>query len=467
METHLNGLETKIMEERKDMKNISLTKGITKRFMVALMSATLVMSSVAAPVVLPVGVYAKEIEDNPVGATVDEIASGDTMNENDGHITTNNGTITTNYCYVVTNNGTIENNASTHHIIERADGVIISDNITEGYVWTNNGIIKNNITKVITNSASGVVENNSGSVGGSGTVTNNHGGNVSGNVTIVNYFGGTYGEDVTITNNFTDTPIEGTNQFLNIVNFKAPENGMVTYGQGTTLANQIHYLQTTGGTITISPDDGYRIDREGGDVSTLTEMTDRDVSFSYTLVKQENGSYVLTISTTDGNLYLNAEKFNMVISAIERHTEIEAGEVVKVIVKKEDTSLDNNSSSDQTPDDTNINEKAGANQALNMINNALKLNPGATVLELDFGKQTNLTSEDIKALCETRPDLAKKCRFSDNGVIFELYIPAIDIDSESYKKGLTDLENEKGKLAGYMRLAEIFRTSGFRCSEKQ
>ena len=115
---------------------------------------------------------------------------------------------------------------------------------------------------------------------------------------------------ITITNNFSSTEIEGANQFRSVM-FEEPENGSVTYGTGTTSANQTHYIQTSGsdagsGIITISPDDGYRIDREGGDVSTLTEVTDRDVTFSYTLVKQENGSYVLTISTTDGNLYLNA-----------------------------------------------------------------------------------------------------------------------------------------------------------------
>ena len=128
------------MEERKDMKNISLTKGITKRCVVALMSATLVMSSVAAPVVLPVGVYAKEIEDNPEGATVDEIASGDTMNENDGHITTNNGTVATNCGCVNTNNGIVELN-TIGIIREIVDGTLVSERDILGSVDTNNGIV--------------------------------------------------------------------------------------------------------------------------------------------------------------------------------------------------------------------------------------------------------------------------------------------------------------------------------------
>ena len=49
------------------------------------------------------------LPDNPQGTTVGEIGMSDTMVNNYGTVTTNNGTIENNYGIVVTNNGTIEN----------------------------------------------------------------------------------------------------------------------------------------------------------------------------------------------------------------------------------------------------------------------------------------------------------------------------------------------------------------------
>ena len=98
-------------------------KNVSKKCMIAILTAAMMMSTVTMSVALPVTVYAETtIADNPEGVTVSNVHSGEVMDTNDGTVRNNRGTVTT-------NNGTVEDNSS---------GKVVYNN---GLVQGNNRII--------------------------------------------------------------------------------------------------------------------------------------------------------------------------------------------------------------------------------------------------------------------------------------------------------------------------------------
>ncbi len=159
---------------RKRLMNIS------KRCMVAIMSAAFIMSSVTVSMVFPVGVYAEVVPDNPENTTLYVLNSNSTMDTNKGTIQDMVG-----YSSLNKNEGTVNNMCADAQIRTNLGNVgymdgsskIITNNGTVDTMYglpiieTNNGTVKTN-NATVTNSDTGKVENNYWVVSGSGTITN-------------------------------------------------------------------------------------------------------------------------------------------------------------------------------------------------------------------------------------------------------------------------------------------------------
>lgn len=288
---------------RKRLANLS------KRCMVAIMSAAFIMSSVTVSMAFPVGVYAEEytyetsaeierqedgkriLED---GQTLKEVVESDVVFYNYGVIDENNGDVGGNYNQINTNNNRVANNEAT-----------IVNNFGE----------VNNHPNELDNSLKG-------------TIINQYAGTVHGDGTITNFFNGTIadGSTIAVTNNYSDQNIAATNNY-SAVNFINPEGGTVEYSTSFTTAKpdgatDVHYVDVTdnngSGTITIKPDEsGYEVTREDGDVENATMTGEGDsYTFNYSLTKSGN-NYILNISNYSGkSSNLNAEMFALAIQAI-------------------------------------------------------------------------------------------------------------------------------------------------------
>lgn len=204
------------------MRNLNFLKNKSKRCMVAIMSAMLVMTPVCTMLVAPVGIYAGTIQDNPEGVTLAEIPDGETMDNNYGIITVNNGTISNNEGEVTTNgySGVIIENAGT-----------VSTNYYEvqnnfGTVNENFCRINNNVGEVTNNYSS--VEDNWGTVTsatypdsvGSAVQTNHASGTVTGECELVNNYGTVTGEKVMVDNDHPGS--EDPNPNAPVRQFNAP-----------------------------------------------------------------------------------------------------------------------------------------------------------------------------------------------------------------------------------------------------
>ena len=286
---------------RKRLMNIS------KRCMVAIMSASFIMSSVTVSMAFPVGVYAEDnthfcdkldhnIENNT--SEINNVIAGVQVENNNGSI--------------LLNEGIVVNNNENHFASELRNnvGTVVNNNAK---IEMNNGTVTNNYGTIDNSSQAGVVVNQyEGSVAGLGSVTN--------------YFGGDLGGNITVTNNYSDQVIDATNDY-SAVNFIAPEGGTVAYSGSFTTAKpdgttDVHYVDVTNnngsGTITIKPQErGYEVTREAGDVENAT-MTGEGESytFNYSLKKSGN-NYVLNISNYLGkSSNLDADMFALAIQAI-------------------------------------------------------------------------------------------------------------------------------------------------------
>lgn len=277
---------------------------ISKRCMVAIMSASFIMSSVTVSMAFPVGVYAEDytfetsnqIHKDPENHDYTFIEYGESLKEviQDYPVSSNNG-------FIEVNNGEVGSNNEEINI--------------------NNGTAGNDYDGTIVNNYA--IVHQSG-----GTITNQYAGTVDGNGAITNFFNGTIadGSNIEVTNNYSDQNIAATNNY-SAVNFLAPEGGTVEYSSSFTTAKpdgatDVHYVNVTNnngsGTITIKPQErGYEVTREAGDVENATMTGEGDsYTFNYSLKKSGN-NYILNISNYSGkSCELDAEMFALVIQTI-------------------------------------------------------------------------------------------------------------------------------------------------------
>ena len=230
-----------------------------KRLLASVLALLLVVS------LLPIGAMAAE--DTKAGQTVDEIKSGDTMNNNKGTVTTNNGTLKHNLSggEVVTNNkdittnhtgGTVDTNASTGTITENwgtvndNSGSIKTNEANPkegkaGVVVVNNNSIGTNKGTVETNAKDGKIETNNGTVGKKDE-NGNAVANTGNNGTIETNNG------TVITNNETGTVGE------------KDENGNAVAGTGNNGT-----IETNNGTVISNNEDGTVVtNAKGGEIET-------------------------------------------------------------------------------------------------------------------------------------------------------------------------------------------------------
>ena len=230
-----------------------------KRLLASVLALLLVVS------LLPIGAMAAV--DTKAGQTVDEIKSGDTMNNNKGTVTTNNGNLNHNLLggEVVTNNKDI----TTNHT-----GGTVKTNASNGTITENWGTVNDNSGSIKTNEANpkegkaGVVVVNNNSIGtNKGTVeTNAEGGKIETNNGTVgkkddngNAVAGTGNNGTIETNNGTVI----TNNETGTVGEK-DENGNAVAGTGNNGT-----IETNNGTVISNNEDGTVVtNAKGGEIET-------------------------------------------------------------------------------------------------------------------------------------------------------------------------------------------------------
>lgn len=462
---------------RKRLMNIS------KRCMVAIMSAAMLMSSVTVSMAFPVGVYAED--NNTSGITItsgQEIQTnyGDNI-ENRGHIEYNRGDNVLNSVGTIENNygdnvevGTNELYLSTDGLVTRnygnvsvinSSGNVVSNQET-GSVGINRGLIDNNWNSVdencgvITNNMGDVVLNSgtisshvtgnigtnsvSGTVNGSNNGTNqqvtNNFGTVTGTATVTNNYGGIVAQTVSVTNQFYS------------VNFIAPEDGTISYGTGFTAKNDNEYVQVTGtnaqaGVITISPAQGKEIIGE----EKTNEDGVADATFTYSLVKQNDGSFKLTI-TPNGNITnLGIGLLGLAIQTIQQNENVP---ITSVVIQDIENSNDNtsNNSGDQAQDSSSV------FSLTNFMQNSLMTGQTGRNI-IDFKTNTCLTTDGMEYLLSKNN--ATDCYFDYEGARYVLHIPASSgIDPQKKNAAFEALKKEYGGMAGFMTIAILFKECG-------
>ena len=282
------------------------------------------------------------IPDNPEGKTVAEVKADEWMGTNEGTVTDNNGIISLNAdSGVVTNNnagghiqwnsGTVTTNAAQDggtaagHVefnenggtVEHNNGSIYT-NQAGGKVVENKGEVTNNAGgTVANNNVGGTVKNNNGGTvennNAGGTVTNNNAGTVENNTgtvlenndgTVVNNNNGgkVTNNDGTVINNFGNGKVDPSNPAKNQYSFNVEittENATAstTPSGDLTLFNNLYWLKdgsTTGGSVTVSPSDGYTLDTSSVDSSPE----------GLTVETQAGGGLLLTFKKLVSNLKL-------------------------------------------------------------------------------------------------------------------------------------------------------------------
>lgn len=265
------------------------------------------------PTITDVGYITKGVHQN--SGTINDNTGLVEINYSDGTVTDNSGTVTT-------NEGTVNSTSGD------GAGIIINKG-TANDVKTGGIVVLNTGTVELT--GSGTVTDNFGSVsslGSNNAVENQYAGSISGVVSVTNYYGGNLSGDVSVTNNFSDVSTTGAINEYRSVSFVASEHSSASYGNdftektlmksdGTTGETKYYVNVTEGqngtGTITIMADSNYTL--EGADVDNGQL---EGYAFTYSLKKQANGSYKLTINAWNGNsLELSQGMFNLVVKAIE------------------------------------------------------------------------------------------------------------------------------------------------------
>ena len=279
----------------------------TKRFLSTLLALLLVCS-------LPVSAFAEDLLDCQKGEDTD-IGPDDTMNNNYGTVTINDGILTNNNNFVRENYGTVTNNygevnenhdtVTTNGTLPESETAAFDDN---AIVWNNYGTVTTNNKNVTTNNGT-VTNNNEG-----GTVHHNHGGTVDTNDGRVAHNGGPNIKGTINTNNGTvdnnNNGTVGTNEITGTVRVNLDtlntNKGTVDANCGTVGTNEItgtvkndNYGNTYGtvgtnyGTVTEA--DGttrYGVQAEGED-NSVPPQKENGVDMDLTQFFNKAG-YVLT-----------------------------------------------------------------------------------------------------------------------------------------------------------------------------
>lgn len=275
--------------------------------MIASVLALLLMVSL-----LPIGVMADTVGNNPKGGTVSEIKSDETMNQNEGTVTANNGKLNSNLSggEVVTNNKDIKTNHTGGTVKTNASTGTITENW--GTVNDNSGSIKTNEAQPEQGKAGVVVVNNNSIETNKGTVgekdtsgnavagTGNNGSIETNNGTII-----TNNEDGTVGKKDTSgNAVAGTGN-----------NGTIETNNGTVITNN------KGGTVLTNAKDGEIETNEGtvgpesvlreasqrvlGEIASFEDITKEKADAIAKQMETKNSGNFGTITDNNGTIYYN------------------------------------------------------------------------------------------------------------------------------------------------------------------
>ncbi len=404
---------------RKRLANLS------KRCMVAIMSATMLMSSVTVSMAFPVGVYADgaiidtDIDENNESNVT--ISQGVTVDVNKAQVDYNYGTINTNNSYVYVNFSDVQSNNST---VERNLGTVNN---------SNNGYVHSNLEE--------------GTVTGSGTVHYNCGGIVDAGVNVENqfYYVKAEGFDNATVDIESDASGLGIGYYVNDVQY-----------------NREYVREHCGGTVTLTPDADYEI--IGDEVTEpIVEAT-----FRYTISRDDEGVVTVTISDVTGNISLNPGILGLAVQKIMKQENIDSANVVLEDDKDDD---DEGAGSGPIYFDPNAigsfyyTPEIRKTLATDRVNRMLADNT-KNIFDLEYKNQSNLTWEEFELLCSTRSDAPKNCYFTIDGKLYILHIPAMNPYTDAFKACLAKLKSEGHSLAGPVRIAEICKDLGVTCTDQ-
>ncbi len=513
---------------------------ISKKLAVILMTATMVITPIVGSIAMPMNsfaagdilaqyeyVYGGEwVEDNPEGEYVDFNRRDYIMRTNEGEISANTGLVIHN-----AETGTIEYNAGIGTVILNDGNVtessfivaynsptgtidlntdVVYDN--DGYIGTNEGVVNNGSGIVGENCESALVKGspsttkdrdarNDDSVGiinvnNGGTVQNGIGENDS--ITIKEF---NYGNVITdtldketgvsnkgtvhIIDNYDSKEFKENNLILvdnqyHSVTFDNLENATAQYMNfdknhlGATFEKTAVNKEDIplDGVITLKANDGYKITDDG-------QMSGEVGALSYSLGKNDDGSYAVNINSLHGNVALTPEMLHLIISELtgdETPTEVQIGDtVVKLDELKDDVVVISGGSSSDNNGDSSAPTESSAPAGYNLSDETIKAitdqvqkqvaangNDIATleVIDIYFGDKIDMTPDVIKYLCEKVP-VAKRCHFDYKDQEHILFIPAFDLNAPAYAEGLETLAKEPAHTAGFLRIKDIFVKLGF------
>ncbi len=437
------------------------------------------------------------LPNNQKGVRMDKVADGEVMDINLG--------------YVDRNDGTINNNADNSAIVQNNYGTINSNNaivpFNFGKINDNNALVFNPTGTVVNNNAGGQVIGGrngydaDGEGNGDNHVINNLGGEVysgrmpDNNCVITNFYSGEIKEyDELNPEQKTDDPLgHGTicvknsysdedfteRDYLTVekqfhsVEIKDAENIDVSYsGFDQSDVDNKWYTQTKAnsepveikGTITLKAKDGYKLSDDGQHIGQTDKVT-------YSISKNEDGSYTVGIYSLAGNVSLTPQMLHLKVT--EAKNECEEGKVG-------DNSANGVSTGAQS-DTISVPgaENSGSGMVYGIGDGPRVYVPYTTktvaprggsdahsykIVEFDFGDNINLTAQVVKTLCEG-PQLAKRCLFNYEGKQYVMNVPVVDTTSSEYTKAIGELKKEYSQAAGFMRITKMFENVGFTVSE--
>lgn len=447
------------------------------------------------------------VDDNSMKIT----SNKGTVNDNNYEIADNNGVVYGNRALIINNNGYIELNDNNAEVMENdghiernygdvdnntgivvENGDVVSSNA--GLIVSNNGTVGINIGNVVENygkvniAEEGTVQKNyiSGMVYGSSlkpnddrvntvVVAHNRGGTVVSGLkpedllTISNYYDGELrnvawtadGEvacegKILITNKFgekgdTDKDfITVENQYNSVEVYDADNTDITFDGFVLDDVDNTQYILTAqngepvelAGTITLKAKEGYSLSDNG-------ELSGSADKLTYSLNKNEDGSYTVSISSLTGDVAVTPEMLNLIVSEISDGTQ----EALPDNPKGEITDEGEKTALDAIPVEVKKVAPRGGSDARSY-----------EIMEFNFGENINLSADVVKSLCGG-PKLVKRCLFNCEGKQYVLNIPVVDTNLPEYEAAIEKLSKEPDQTAEFRRVAEIFESVGFTFSE--
>lgn len=450
------------------------------------------------------------VDDNSMKIT----SNKGTVNDNNYEIADNNGVVYGNRALIINNNGYIELNDNNAEVMENdghiernygdvdnntgivvENGDVVSSNA--GLIVSNNGTVGINIGNVVENygkvniAEEGTVQKNyiSGMVYGSSlkpnddrantvVVAHNRGGTVVSGLksedllTISNYYDGELrnvawtadGEvacegKILITNKFgekgdTDKDfITVENQYNSVEVYDADNTDITFDGFVLDDVDNTQYILTAqngepvelAGTITLKAKEGYSLSDNG-------ELSGSADKLTYSLNKNEDGSYTVSISSLTGDVAVTPEMLNLIVSEIsddvqEVLPDSPQGDRIDEVTEIESKTLE------QIPCEVKTVAPRGGSDAHSY-----------KIMEFSFGDNIKLSAETVKALC-TGPQNIKRCLFNFEGKQYVMTVPVVDTSSPEYVAALDELLKESDQTVDFWRILEIFKDLGFTISE--